>query len=804
MDFGESERGVGMNFKKAGWICLILGALLGFNPAGAEPKVTRETINTLVLQGETYRQTGHLREAEAVFSRALSAAKQLSEPRALTLTTGLLGYLYLQQHRYPRAKLLLEQAVKMAESHPWPGLAALHANFLGNYYANQRIIDVARGYYKNSLDWALQAQDQALVVQAKLNLARLANTEDDTERFWRLLKDVEAALAMVVSDTDRMRFSLQMGYQALTLQPSNRLDQTARIELAYQALTTAFSLAVQHSDQRTQSLSQGYLGQLYESQDRFADALIFTDRAIDIAQRIDAKELLLQWEWQRGRLLKALEQPKPALAAYRRAVDYIQAIRQDIPVDYHQGRSSFRDTLEPVYLGLADLLLQQGDRGDVVEMGQILKEARQTVELIKKTELEDYFNNRCAIQTLPEINLEGIAPKTATIYPIMLPDRLELLVGIGADIYHRTVPIAATQVREKARSIAKRLRRRLSAKEQARQLYTWLITPIEDLLKSHEILTLVVIPDGELRLVPFAALFDGEKYLIEHYAVVISPGLTLLDPKPIPRKGARTLLAGLSQPGPVVRTLPTPRLEVLVSAIVAQAGNRSVSENTRDIGDLLLTRSQAGSPLTTLTPEQIQKLLNDPVILKKSQQALALPGVEKEINTLSELLPSTNILNENFIKKRLTDEILKSPYRIVHIASHGVFGHSSEQSFIMTYDQIITMDQLEYLLLSEKFGNSPIELLTLSACQTAEGDDRSPLGLSGVALKANVRSVLGSLWPVSDEATVQLMEAFYQRLNSPDLSKAQALQQAQITLLRDRKRAHPFFWSPFILIGNWL
>lgn len=122
----------------------------------------------------------------------------------------------------------------------------------------------------------------------------------------------------------------------------------------------------------------------------------------------------------------------------------------------------------------------------------------------------------------------------------------------------------------------------------------------------------------------------------------------------------------------------------------------------------------------------------------------------------------------------------------------------------MTYDQLVTVDQLENLLMSEEFGDTPIELLTLSACQTAEGDDRAPLGLSGVALKAKVRSVLGSLWSVSDEATVQLMENFYMRLNSPNLSKAQALQQAQIVLLKDRKRSHPYYWSPFILIGNWL
>ncbi len=90
----------------------------------------------------------------------------------------------------------------------------------------------------------------------------------------------------------------------------------------------------------------------------------------------------------------------------------------------------------------------------------------------------------------------------------------------------------------------------------------------------------------------------------------------------------------------------------------------------------------------------------------------------------------------------------------------------------------------------------PVELLTLSACQTAEGDDRAPLGLSGIALKARVRSALGSLWPVSDDAAAELMAGLYRNLGQGGASKAEALRQAQL--------AHPFFWAPFVLVGNWL
>jgi CHAT domain-containing protein len=98
---------------------------------------------------------------------------------------------------------------------------------------------------------------------------------------------------------------------------------------------------------------------------------------------------------------------------------------------------------------------------------------------------------------------------------------------------------------------------------------------------------------------------------------------------------------------------------------------------------------------------------------------------------------------------------------------------------------------------------NPVELLTLSACQTAVGDERAALGLAGVAIKAGARSALASLWFVNDESTSKLVTEFYQQLQNPTLSKAQALQQAQKSLM-EQGYQHPLYWAPFLLIGNWL
>lgn len=99
---------------------------------------------------------------------------------------------------------------------------------------------------------------------------------------------------------------------------------------------------------------------------------------------------------------------------------------------------------------------------------------------------------------------------------------------------------------------------------------------------------------------------------------------------------------------------------------------------------------------------------------------------------------------------------------------------------------------------------SPLELLILSACQTAAGDNRAVLGLAGVAVRSGARSTLGTLWSVEDESTVELMNKFYSELSQPGVTKAEALRQAQLLLLRSPNYRYPYYWAPFVLVGNWL
>ena len=143
-------------------------------------------------------------------------------------------------------------------------------------------------------------------------------------------------------------------------------------------------------------------------------------------------------------------------------------------------------------------------------------------------------------------------------------------------------------------------------------------------------------------------------------------------------------------------------------------------------------------------------------------------------------------------------------YSVVHIASHGQFDSDPHKSFVLTYDGRLNMDRLEQLIKFSRFRENPLELLTLSACRTAAGDERAALGLAGVAVKAGARSALATLWYINDQASTELIAEFYRQLGSASNSKAKALQMAQQKLLSDARYRHPGYWSAFLMIGNWL
>ncbi|NER50695.1 MAG: CHAT domain-containing protein, partial [Symploca sp. SIO1A3] len=153
----------------------------------------------------------------------------------------------------------------------------------------------------------------------------------------------------------------------------------------------------------------------------------------------------------------------------------------------------------------------------------------------------------------------------------------------------------------------------------------------------------------------------------------------------------------------------------------------------------------------------------------------------------------------------IKNKINASPFPIVHLATHGQFSSDPEKTLIYAWQEKIRVKELDNILRSRgKTIRGPIELLVLSACETAQGDERATLGLAGVALRARARSTVASLWKVSDSSTARFMKDFYQELNKKNTTKAEALREVQIKFLQDSYDQHPYYWAAFILSGKWL
>jgi CHAT domain-containing protein len=212
-----------------------------------------------------------------------------------------------------------------------------------------------------------------------------------------------------------------------------------------------------------------------------------------------------------------------------------------------------------------------------------------------------------------------------------------------------------------------------------------------------------------------------------------------------------------------------------------------------------------GLNLTDPRPIQREKVKVLAVGVTEAVQGFApLPSVAGELEALRTLFKTTTLVNEQFVIANLEKELKEQQFTILHIASHGQFENDPAKTFLLAFDGKLTMDRLDQFIGLLKFRDEPLELLTLSACDSAEGDDRAALGLAGIAIKAGARSAVATFWQVHDEVAAELITEFYRGLQNPEISRATALRKAQLKILGDPRFEHPGFWAPFLMINSWL
>ncbi len=685
-------------------------------------------------QAEALQTLGLFRRAQDQLEAIQNALQQ--QPSPALRATGLrnLGRLFQAVGNLPQARLVLEQSLNLVQALNQPLDLSLTFSSLGNIYQALGESALALNAYERA---AAIAPNSAPQIEAQLNQLSLLTQLQRWSEAQTLFQRIQPQLAQPSASRPSIYASVNLVERWLQL--SQKAPAAAALQLASEReMANMLAIALQQSrqiqDLRAESFVLGQLGKLYERTGQPQEARGLTEQALILAQSINADDLAYRWQWQLGRLLKQQGNETEAIAAYSGAVKSLKVLRSDLIAVSSDVQFSFREQVEPVYRELVSLLLKAPNPSQ-----EKLIQARAVIESLQLAELENFFRSACLDATPRQI--DQIDPKAAVIYPIILPDRLAVVLAIpGQPIRYYSTPLPQTEVDQTLERLLQSLNPAFSNRERLRlseKVYSWLVRPAVEQLTQNGIKTLVFVPDGLLKNLPMAALYDGKQYLIEQYRVALTPGLQLLAAQGLTQNRLQVLMGGLSE---------------------------------------------------------------------ARQGFSALPGVEAEVQRIAtQVSVDQLLLNQAFTKSNLQQRINSNPLPIIHLATHGQFSSNLNETFILTWDDKVNIQDF-YSLLQNRTANDrqPLELLILSACQTASGDDKAALGLAGLAVRSGARSTIASLWAVNDQSTAQLMTEFYQNLaNQAIETRAEALQKAQVKLLNSPQYKHPYYWAAFVLVGNW-
>lgn len=670
--------------------------------------------------GESQRVTGDLGKAADILNESRAIATELGSAEAEALSLLSLGNL-----ARVRMNLLLD-----TDSPEETGNSALAETALDAYRQAARL-----------------AETSLTRVQADLNtLGFLVELQR-----WSEALDLYPSIFEQFSDLPPGRPAIyaQVNYAQTLAQLNHELgDEAIAWSDIAKTLSVAYQQAQELDDPRAQSFALGHLGELYELTERWNDAQGLTRQALSLSQSINAQDIAYRWQWQLGRVLKEEGDFSQALAAYKEAFDTLQLLRSDLVSANTDVKFSFRKSVEPVYREFVDLLLKPQGEAEIPQAN--LRQARDVMEALQVAQIENFFQSACLE---PKLQIDRVIDernqRAAVLYPIILSDRLEVIVKLpqNDELLHYSPTYRTADEVGQALDIFRRDLQGLYTYQRIRQvgsvLYDWLIRPADPYLEQNQIETLIFVLDGSLRNVPMATLYDGEQeqYLAEKYAVDLVLGLEVSDPEPLNRDRMNVLAAGLIEPPPEFRN----RYAELV--------------NVKDEMDLI----------------------------EKSD------------------IRATVLREQEFKRQNFNEEFNKREFQVVHLATHGQFGSDRESTYILDADGRIPLDDLSELFgVERQISDAPIQLLIMSACRTATGDDRAVLGIAGTTVRAGARSAIASLWSLDDEASVTFTREFYKNLGKPGISRAEAIRLAQMAMMQDPNFNHPRYWAAYVLVGSWL
>jgi CHAT domain-containing protein len=768
-----------------------------YNQLGDSSRATLSRIN----QAQALQALGLYRQASLALGKLQQTLQ--SQPDSLAKAANLrslgdalrsMGILDCQTYESPSsqtcARQVLEQSLNIAtklQSSPVPEgspnasqtLAAAKLS-LGNVAWAQRQVALAENKTaeaESKATEALRFYQQAIAesvvpIQAQTQLNRLHVLVElkRWEEAQALYPQVQQQIANLPPGREKIYAQVNLAINLRKLSTKNQRTGTLTtpgVQEIAQILADARQQAERLGDVRSQAHVLQELGQLYEKTQQWSFAQDLAQQSLNLSQSINASEISYQAAWELGRVLKEQKKNEEAIAAYTEAYQALRSVRSDLIAASADVQFSFRESVEPVYRELVDLLLQsaleeaqvsQKTQGKQLQSSATpiksnqnkLKQAREVLEALQVAALQNYFQQACQDSKLEldqvVTRFDQKEQKAAVIYPIILNNRLEVILKLpDQEELYQYPPIRLSQekVKQTLDEFQNNLRdeyRFKGVRQSGQIVYDWLIKPVSDRLEASGIKTLIFILDGPLRTIPMSALYDGNQFLVEKYSVSLVLGLEVRDPVPLNHANLKVLAASLTEPP------------------------------------------------------------------KGFEQYGKLPNVNPELDEIQKAGVSlTAIRDKNFTSTAFNKQLNQDSFQVVHLATHGQFGADRNSTYILTADKAIYVDEL-----SEMFRNlagnqaKAVDLLVLSACKTASGNDRAVLGIAGTTVQAGARSAIAGLWSLADASSVKFSQTLYQYLGQPGITRAEALRQAQLALLQEKRYQHPRYWAPYVLVGAWL
>jgi CHAT domain-containing protein/tetratricopeptide (TPR) repeat protein len=794
---------------------------LNINQSLANPN---NSLVILINIGYAYRQLGRSDQALDFYRQAEKIAQADKNISVLSSIFNNIATIYLSQGKYAQALESYKSSLKLAEEASEFRKAAITGSNIGSVYKAIGQYDRALEYYQKALQEVKRLGDRQ---SESVFLNNIGSIYNDKGQVQRSLDYYQQAYKIHLELKDLPAQAKTLNNIALA---HSELRQHAQ---ALETYSQVLALLKKANNLSTEAIALGNIGGIYVNLKRYPEAINLYQQAATIHQQLGERAGESVVLSQLGRLFASTNQPELAILFYKQSVNLREQLRKELRSLSQAEQKIFTGKVAQTYRELADILLKQNrvleaqqvlDLLKVQELDDYLKNVRgnaktatgislldperrflsdynaiqnrmiqssqEAIEILKITpesrttaqsqklqeliqiqerssqQLNTYIQNPAVVSILQQVtgagsgevnlqqfaslqnNLQELSQKSAILYPLILEDRLELiLVPAKGDVIRRTVNVKREAINQLIVNFRSEVRdpSSLDVLDSSQQLYQWLIAPIAADLQKAGVETIIYAPDGQLRYLPIAALHDGKQWLVERYAIntITAASLTKLSDR------------RSNQP-----------LRVLAGAFIT---GRYIFEVNGEIFNF------AG-----------------------------LPFAGKEIENLTDKLPnSIKLVDQNFSVKSTVDKFKN--YNIIHLATHAAFvSGEPEDSFVLFGDgsRASLRDVATWSLQN-------VDLVILSACETGLGgrlgNGTEIMGFGYQMEYAGAKAAIASLWQVSDGGTQALMDRFYNILPKPQITKAAVLAKAQRSLISSAGEfSHPYYWSPFILIGNGL